>query len=111
MFPGYEDMFQRESIFKGKKFTSSRLQNKSICGKRAGQSYLFATQPDLNSGECPGVLIPCSQNTSAKNTICYHPEAEREEVCPITSIRFERAGMYIRDGSIQEGYKVQEWSN
>ena len=79
-------MFQRDSVFKGKRFTSSRLDNKSICGKRAGKSYLYATQPDQSTGECPGVLIPCSQMTSVKNTICYYPEDEREEVCPITNI-------------------------
>ena len=66
-------MFVRTVSIKGKQFKLTDFDGKKICGKRAGSSYLKAEQPDKKTGNCPGVLIPCSNQTSLENTICYHP--------------------------------------
>ena len=51
-------------------------------------------------------MIPCSDETSIENTYCRHPNQEKSEVCPITSISFERIGKIVDSTSI-----ILEWSN
>ena len=83
---GYEDMFVRKATILGKEFVMKNFGGKRICGKRGALNYLKASQPDLVTGLCPGVLIPCSNVTSIKNTYCYHPSQNRSEACPITFV-------------------------
>ena len=99
-------MFARTVILNDKKFNLARFEDKLICGKRGGSNYLEAQQPDPNSGMCPGVLVPCSNKTSIQNTYCYHPRQERRNVCPITSVNFQRVGSPVIEDSI-----VIEWSS
>ena len=44
-----------------------------ICGKRGGNSFAVASRPGLD-GTCSDGLIPCSNSTSPKNTICVSIE-------------------------------------
>ena len=99
-------MFVRKTNLLGKEFFYGRLEDKSICGKRGGANYLEAIQPDPVTGKCPGILIPCSDEISIENSYCRHPNQEKSEVCPITSISFERIGAIVDPTSI-----VLEWSN
>lgn len=54
----------------------------TVCGVRSGLNYLDATRVDPVTHECPGMKQPCSNNTSAENTICIHPSMIDQ--CPIT---------------------------
>lgn len=74
----------------------SHFNGKTICGKLSDLNYLHATRVDPESLECPGIYIPCSQNTSPHNTICVHPEY-KESHCPITSLDVE-----VVDASVYE---------
>jgi hypothetical protein len=47
------------------------FDNRLICGKKGGASFLNATRPDLKSLLCPPETLPCSNFTSIENTICY----------------------------------------
>jgi hypothetical protein len=47
------------------------FDNRIICGKKGGPSFLNATRPDFNSKLCPENTLPCSNLTSPENTLCY----------------------------------------
>ena len=63
----------------------SYFNGHTICGKTTDLNYLHATLVDVETMECPGVYVPCTNQTSPENTICVHPE-NMEEHCPITFI-------------------------
>ena len=80
--------------FEQMEFSLSQFSGKSICGKRGGlkNAYAQLKKADVITGLCPNSMIPCSDNTSPKNTYCYYSTAvykeEKSEVCPITSMAF-----------------------
>ena len=57
----------------------------SICGTRGGDPFITVMRPNKSTEECPQGTTPCSEVTSADNTVCYPPE-KQEALCPITSI-------------------------
>lgn len=59
---------------------------KTICGKRSGVPFANIVRAD-HDNKCPVDHIPCSEKTTAENTICY-PKSETNYECPITDIRF-----------------------
>ena len=52
-------------------FAMHSFGNKMICGRRGGTPFINATRPDPVSKLCPIGTSPCSNFTSADNTICY----------------------------------------
>ena len=40
-------------------------------------------------------MIPCSDNTSPANTYCHYPMEEKSQVCPVTSMKFQKKGQTI----------------
>ena len=76
--------------FEQMEFSLSQFSGKSICGKRGGydNAYAYRFKADVITGLCPNSMIPCSNNTSPKNTYCYYSIYEKSEVCPITSMAF-----------------------
>lgn len=73
------------------------IHGTSICGTRGGDPFITVMRPDLETGECPQGTTPCSEATSADNTVCY-PPASHETLCPITDI-------FIADGEYGESLK------
>ena len=63
----------------------SYFNGHTICGKLTDLNYLHATLINSETMKCPGVYVPCSNETSPEHTICVHPE-NMEEHCPITFI-------------------------
>ena len=57
----------------------------TICGLPGGDPYVNATRVDPVTLKCPAGKVPCSNNTSVENTICY-PASNLTANCPITDI-------------------------
>lgn len=69
------------------------FHNKKICGLRGGSSYADVIRPNLETGMCPGEMVPCATETSVENTICREPTDL--EKCPITDLKFVDASSEI----------------
>jgi len=69
----------------------TKFEGNTICAKRGGSNFLHTTRPDFDTGNCPGVLIPCSENTSLDDTICMHPDDV--DSCPITNVEFSNRSL------------------
>ena len=74
-------------------FKMHRFDNKIICGKKGGPSFLNATRPNFDSKVCPPNTLPCSNSTSLENTLCYDQTQPRDSVCPITKFEFYSSGL------------------
>ena len=59
-----------------------------IFGFGGSYDYTYSNIPkaDLVTGKCPDLLVPCSEHTSAQNTVCVRP-LEKETMCPITDVK------------------------
>ena len=53
---------------------------------RKAYTYTDFQKADATTGACPELFIPCSELTSAANTVCVAP-AEKPFLCPITDVR------------------------
>lgn len=58
----------------------------SICGKQGYQAFKDAIRPNSDN-QCPSGTSPCSQATSAGNTVCASDLTQ----CPITDVKFVAA--------------------
>ena len=69
-----------------------------FCGRRA--SWDFSTsvrpQPTNTTGQykCPTNYEPCSNATTAENTICVASNADKNMTCPITDIAFINSAQF-----------------
>lgn len=67
---------------------------KRFCGFRSGEPFTEAVRPvptgkmGQNAYACPEGFVPCSDDTSADNTICEGETKDKSEVCPITMMKF-----------------------
>lgn len=68
-----------------KPIRQSIIQDKIICGTRAGEAFVNVKRPYAETGDCPEGTLPCSPNTSPENTVCY-PEGQINPNCPITEV-------------------------
>jgi len=78
------------------------FDGKRVCGKNNGDTFLLATRPSLDNF-CPDTYSPCSTKTDADQTICYKTDADHDEVCPITDIKFVETTAV--DDYTSSGYK------
>ena len=62
-----------------------------ICAIRGGDPFVSVVRPEgiEEDGKCPEGTKPCTERTSAENTVCY-PEEEHQLKCPILKIKFEK---------------------
>jgi len=70
------------------------FMSKVACAKRGGPSFLETVRVDPESKECPEDFVPCSDYTTADNTVCVKEkknEAETYSECPIIDIGFIEA--------------------
>ena len=66
--------------------TMFKFYGNYFCGLTGGKPYAIVERVDPETGECPEGLEPCSNKTSAENTVCYPPE-EHATSCPITDLK------------------------
>ena len=63
----------------------SSIDGVTIC-LTGSQLYSNVRKADPSTGKCSDLFVPCSEHTSALNTICVK-HIDRPKVCPITDIR------------------------
>lgn len=72
-----------------------QFMGKRFCGFRSGEPFTEAVRP-VQTGKmgqkdayaCPEGFVPCSEETSADNTICEGATKDKSVVCPITMMKF-----------------------
>ena len=56
-----------------------------------GYTYSNIPKADLVTGKCPDLFVPCSDLTSAQNTVCVRP-TEKDIMCPVTDVKLVGLG-------------------
>ena len=67
-------------------FNTTLINGLNICGVRGGLPWKDVKRPDYSTKKCPSGTLPCSNQTSEQNTVCY-PPAQHDQ-CPITDLKF-----------------------
>ena len=60
----------------------------------------------MSDGSCPENTVPCSDSTSAENTVCYSTEDKEAKLCPIKELKLMEKAQ--ADGLVKEDYEKNE---
>jgi len=80
------DEYCDQDIWRVRGFQTTLINGLNICGVRGGLPWKDVKRPDYSTKKCPNGTLPCSNQTSEQNTVCY-PPAQHDQ-CPITDLKF-----------------------